>query len=375
MPKVTRLGVLRKLSIYTSIATGVQILFLAFSAALVAQPGVAQVRGIGAGALVLDDYNGHTLALQTPESSDPGYNSWISGGQLYLRLPLPPTSGAAMGFVYPGPAAPTETQILTWDPPYPTGTGGTQGAWRSGSLLSAISTVGLVNGTGTMGSIPVWTGTGTQGNATISENAGAITFGGYGSGVLHSNATGAIGSSPVELDAGIAEVSGTLPVTNGGTGQSSYNAGDMLYASNTTTIAKLNIGAAAQVLSVSPSGLPAWTNNGATITQASSTPVSLTTSASNYTINASATYIRLANIAAGTISITGINSASVEDGREITLANVGTQSIQLTSLDGSSNSADQFKLPGGQPIILGPDGCATFIYDTSLSKWALLAVN
>jgi hypothetical protein len=374
MPKVTHLGMLRKLSV-CSVATAVQIFCLAFSACVFAQPAMAQMRGIAAGALVLDDYKGHTLVLQTPKSGDPGYNGWTSGGQLYLRLPLPPTSGAAMGFVYPGPAAPTETQILTWDPPYPTGTGGTQGAWRSASLLSAIGTAGLVNGTGTTGSIPIWTGTGTQGNSTISENAGAVTFGGYGSGVLHSNATGAIGSSPVVLDAGAAEVGGTLQATNGGTGQSAYNAGDMLYATNATTVAKLNIGTAAQVLSVSPTGLPTWTNNGATITQASSTPVSLTTSASNYTINASATYIRLTNVAVGTISITGINSAGVEDGRQITLVNVGTQSIQITHLDGSSNSADQFLLPGAQAVILGPNGCATFIYDTSLSKWALLAVN
>jgi hypothetical protein len=372
---VATLGALRTLSGCTLVATGVQILCLAFSVSLVVQSASAQVRGIGAGALVLDDNNGHTLVVQTSESGDPGYDNWISGGQLFLRLPLPPSNGAAMGFVYPGPAAPTETQILTWDPPNPTGTGGTQGVWRSGSLLTAISSAGLVNGTGTTGSIPVWTGTGTQGNSTLSENGGFITFGGYGSGVLHSNVTGAIASSPVELNAGAAEVSGTLTPTNGGTGQSAYNAGDMLYATNSTTVAKLNIGAAAQILAVSSSGLPAWTNNGATITQTTSTPVSLATSASNYTINLSATYIRLTNVAAGTITITGVNSSGAEDGRQITLVNVGTQSIQVTSLDGGSISADQFLLPGGQPIILGSDGCATFIYDMSLSKWALLSVN
>ncbi len=372
---MTALGLPQKLSIFVPVPIGVQILCLIFSAAFVVRTGRAQERGIGAAALVLDDYKGHTLVLQTPESGDPGYNSWTSGGQLFLRLPLPPTSGATMGFVMPGPVVPVETQVLLWDPPSPTGTGGTQGVWRSSSLLSAIGSAGLVNGTGTTGSIPIWTGTGTQGNSTISENAGAIAFGGYGSGVLHSNTVGAIGSSPVELDAGAAEVGGTLPAGNGGTGQSNYNAGDMLYATNSTTVAKLNIGTAAQVLAVSSSGLPAWTNDGATITQTTSTPVSLATSVSNYTINSSATYIRLTNVAAGMITITGINSSGAEDGRQITLVNVGTQTIQITSLDASSSSADQFLLPGGQPVILGQDGSATFIYDISLGKWALLAAN
>jgi hypothetical protein len=168
---------------------------------------------------------------------------------------------------------------------------------------------------------------------------------------------------------------GVVNATNGGTGQSGYTTGDMLYASGSSTVSKLNIGAAAQVLAVSASGVPAWANNGATITQATWTPVSLTASADNYTINSDASYIRLTNIAAGSINITGINSTIAEDGRQITLVNVGTQLIQVTSLDPNSSSGDQFDLPGDEAVILGPKGSATFIYDLTLSKWELLEAN
>lgn len=44
----------------------------------------------------------------------------------------------------------------------------------------------------------------------------------------------------------------------GGTGQTSYTIGDIIYASNTTAIAKLGIGTSGQVLTVSGGGIPTW---------------------------------------------------------------------------------------------------------------------
>lgn len=52
-------------------------------------------------------------------------------------------------------------------------------------------------------------------------------------------------------------VTGTLLETNGGTGMSSYIAGDMLYAANSTTLAQLGIGASGRIIS-STGSLPTW---------------------------------------------------------------------------------------------------------------------
>lgn len=54
--------------------------------------------------------------------------------------------------------------------------------------------------------------------------------------VLHANPSGAPTWSQVDL---AADVTGILPAVNGGTGQSSYTVGDLLYASGTTALSKL----------------------------------------------------------------------------------------------------------------------------------------
>lgn len=55
---------------------------------------------------------------------------------------------------------------------------------------------------------------------------------------------------------------GTLAVARGGTNVSSYVAGDLLYATGTTTLAKLGIGTEDQVLAVSAGLLPEWVTGG-----------------------------------------------------------------------------------------------------------------
>jgi hypothetical protein len=59
-------------------------------------------------------------------------------------------------------------------------------------------------------------------------------------------------------------VTGTLGATNGGTAQSTYTTGNMLYASATNTLAKLAIGTSGQVLKVSAGLIPEWAAAGDT---------------------------------------------------------------------------------------------------------------
>lgn len=73
--------------------------------------------------------------------------------------------------------------------------------------------------------------------------------------LLPANASGA---SLTNLNAGNIST-GTLAAANGGTGQSSYAVGDLLYASTTTALSKLSTGTNGQVLTSNGSGVaPSW---------------------------------------------------------------------------------------------------------------------
>ena len=85
---------------------------------------------------------------------------------------------------------------------------------------------------------------------------------------------GSGGTTGLTLTGGAITASGTLTLggtlipANGGTGQTVYTVGDILYASSTTALSKLGIGSAGQVLKVT-GGVPAWAadaNAGGTVT-------------------------------------------------------------------------------------------------------------
>lgn len=114
----------------------------------------------------------------------------------------------------------------------------------------------------------------------------------------------------------------TFPITpaQGGTGITSYTTGDMLYASNSTTLAKLAIGTAGQVLTVS-GGLPSWaTPTTGTVTSVSGTANRITsTGGATPVIDISASYV-------GQSSITtlGTITTGTWNGTTIAIANGGT---------------------------------------------------
>lgn len=68
---------------------------------------------------------------------------------------------------------------------------------------------------------------------------------------------GTTGLTPNTATSGAVTLAGTLVAANGGTGQSSYTAGDLLYATGSTTLSKLGIGTNGQALVVSGGAL-AW---------------------------------------------------------------------------------------------------------------------
>lgn len=77
--------------------------------------------------------------------------------------------------------------------------------------------------------------------------------------LLIGNASGGYTLSATStLGISISDVTGLLAATKGGTGISSYTTGDLLYATNSSTLAKLAIGFPGQVLKITAGSLPAW---------------------------------------------------------------------------------------------------------------------
>lgn len=124
---------------------------------------------------------------------------------------------------------------------------------KTGTLL-VPATVGIAgqalvsNGT----NAPAWqtlAGTGTVTSVNVSGGTTGLTTSG----------------GPV-TGAGTITLTGTLIAANGGTGQSLYAVGDILYASTTTALSKLSVGSNGQVLTLA-AGVPTWsTGSSGTVT-------------------------------------------------------------------------------------------------------------
>jgi hypothetical protein len=168
----------------------------------------------------------------------------------------------------------------------------------SGSLLyaSATNTVNnlAIGSTGQVltvsaGGLPTWSAPSTvypgAGIANSTGSAWGTSYSTTGSGTVVALATSPAFTTPqlgtpssgtltnctgLPLNTG---VTGTLPAANGGTAQSSWTTGDLLYASATNTLSKRGIGSNGQVLTVS-SGVPTWStpsSGSGTVTSVSGT--------------------------------------------------------------------------------------------------------
>ncbi len=117
--------------------------------------------------------------------------------------------------------------------------------YATGTALSKL-------GIGTNGQ--VLTSTGTAPQWTTLSGVSVTTF-----------SAGTTGFTPNSATSGAITLAGTLVAANGGTGQSSYTAGDLLYATGSTALSKLGIGTNGQALVVS-GGTLAWATPAGTTT-------------------------------------------------------------------------------------------------------------
>lgn len=142
------------------------------------------------------------------------------------------------------------------------------GSYGSGSSVPAFT----VNAQGQLTSVT---------NTSISINGNQITSGTVGSAYISGSYTGITGVGT--LTAGTWNGS-TIGADYGGTGQTTYTAGDILYASGTSALSKLSIGSSTYVLTSNGSA-PGWTDP-ASITVGNATNA---TNADNLAVTASTT--------------------------------------------------------------------------------------
>ena len=157
------------------------------------------------------------------------------------------------------------------------------------------------------------------------------------------------GLTPNIATTGAVTVAGTLAAKNGGTGVSSYTAGDLLYASGATTLVKLPIGTAGKVLTVnSGATAPEWANPSVTAAGATGNiqfndgSNAFTASANlSYTTGTNTLNVGVQGTAIGNLNVNGSSSA-------VGILKLGGQgsgvSAPFVKLQASGSSSDTYTM-------------------------------
>lgn len=178
-------------------------------------------------------------------------------------------------------------------------------------------------------------------------------------------------------------VTGNVAAVNGGTGQSIYSPGDMLYAGTSTSLIKLPIGTPGTVLRVGSGNLPNWSTAGAgTVINVTGTPnrITVTDPTVSPVLDIATTYpgqpsiSTVGTIATGVWNGTEVGVAFGGTGRTSLAAGrvlVGNGTGTVNSVDGdvpnlvlTSNGpglAPTFKSPGAGDMVLNVDQTITGI--------------
>lgn len=260
---------------------------------------------------------------------------------------------------------------LTLGSPLAVGSGGT------GAATFTANNVLLGNGTsafqvvapGATGNILTSNGTTWQSAAPVVTGVSSITF-------------GSTGLTPSTATSGAVTVAGTLAATNGGTGQTTYAVGDLLFASTTTALSKLADVATGNALISGGVGVaPSYGKIGLTTHVSGTLPVGnggtgLTTYAVGDIVYASATgtLASLADVATGNALISGGVGVAPSYGKigltthvsgTLPVANGGTNGTATPTagtIAYGTGTAYAFNTAGtsGQPLLSGGSGAPTF---------------
>jgi hypothetical protein len=227
------------------------------------------------------------VAVSTTASASPFYPALVSAT---TGASLPINANASLSYV-PSTGQLSATSYLgAWQ-------GSAIGAIYGGTGLTSYATGDIIyaSGTNTLSKLTA----GTNGYV-LTLSSGVPTWAASTGGVTSFSA-GTTGFSPNTASTGAIVLSGTLNAVNGGTQQSTYATGDILYASAANTLSKLSAGANGNVLTLA-AGVPTWAASTGGVT-------SFQTSLSGLTPNTSSTgAITLAGTLGATSGGTGLTS-------------------------------------------------------------------
>ena len=150
---------------------------------------------------------------------------------------------------------------------------GTLGVGGGGTGLTTLATGSLTYGAGT--SLFSTLAIGTAGQVlTVNSGATAPQWSTLSGVAVTTFSAGTTGFTPSSATAGAITLSGTLVAANGGTGQSLYAVGDLLYASTTTALSKLADVATGNALISGGVGVaPSWGKIGLTTHVSGTLPI------------------------------------------------------------------------------------------------------
>ncbi len=100
----------------------------------------------------------------------------------------------------------------------------------------------------------------TTGNIILSPlgGSGTVTISSLGSGILHSNSSGVLTSSALNLAGGSSEVTGLLPLANGGTNKNMTAVNGGIVWTDTDSMEVISAGNSGQILQSNGAGAPSW---------------------------------------------------------------------------------------------------------------------
>jgi len=211
--------------------------------------------------------------------------------------------------------------------------------------------------------------------------------------------SGGVGVAPSYGKIGLTtHVSGVLPETNGGTNQSTYAVGDILYASATNTLSKLAKPSSSSYLAMTSAGVPSWKNPkygtfyNTTDEEVGiiNTPYPLildTTDLSNGVTVATTAAVVTGSIATTTLTVTAVTSGVLSIGQTITGTGVSADTRIVAFLTGTGNtgtytvdvsqtvSSTTISATKSSRITVAADGVYNFQFSAQLDKTSSTAKN